>query len=190
MKYVIKYLPTEDNIVDGDKVLGPTRGIHDAQDDCSVRGCKKMKHFLCDKDIQVDDRITFSDEGKIKVGKLLKLKPSVRFPDRMQFLVEFDTEHEYEGEMIKDTEAFFADETYPLKIVAEVSPNAIGYVLDGDEFNGDEIELWAVLDRKGEYPDFAKFLLEPYLKNKKRKLFEGEFSHVEAKIIGPCGHFH
>ena len=50
-----------------------------------------------------------------------------------------------------------------IKVIGEISPDALGYVKEGDEFDETEVSIYDVLNK---------------------------ISVLGIKIKGPCGHFH
>ena len=61
-KYFTKYLPVEDKIKENDKALNPGNGKVVTVNEACLKNLvdddwKKVKLFLCDKDIQVGDKV-------------------------------------------------------------------------------------------------------------------------------------
>lgn len=109
-QYFTKYLPVEGNIFPKDKFIHTLYEgvIHTNEDVTPLKehpDYKKVKLFLCSRDIQVGDELTHIRTGlktKKQLGKSLS------------------------GEWIK--------------VIGEISPDALAYVKEGDEFDENEIK--------------------------------------------------
>lgn len=142
--YFTKYIPVEGEIKEGDifvfqdndppeifKCSGLTDDTHlkVASDnewgygDWAKCYSRKVKLFLCSKDIQVGDRVR--RDGMIGEGILQK-------PNYVQY--------EEVGVLDPSIEFF--------KVIGEVSPNALTFVKEGDEFTEDQISIYDVSHRE------------------------------------------
>jgi hypothetical protein len=127
---------------------------------------KKVKLFLCSRDIQVGDKVKF------------KLSPST---------VEVDAECmeriDFQSTVVIKDGDFKVHTTCPdqfnmcYKIIGEISPDALGYVKEGDAFDENQIKLHKIC--KG-VPNLGLCVLSKCC----------EFFDAVYKIKGPCGHFH
>jgi hypothetical protein len=117
--YFAKYLPVEGEIKEGDLITGGNCIFVVPYDSSQYKirsSDKKVKLFLCSRDIQVGDKVT-GENGT--VGKV-----SQTFGEDK--VVSFNCD--WEGD--KPNNAF--------KVIGEISPNA-KWVKEGDEFDEDQI---------------------------------------------------
>jgi hypothetical protein len=111
-QYFAKYLPVEGEIKEGDLISGPT-GLVYATPLEYTSAFKKVKLFLCSRDIQVGDKIkSTQDERVLTVNK-------IKINDR--HTIYYDKNKHWFSEL----EAF--------KVIGEISPDAT-WVNEGDEF--------------------------------------------------------
>lgn len=150
--YFAKWLPVEGEIKEGDWVLSAHKdpNLSDYlyhligeelalyQRDCKYYPGKKVKLFLCSRDIQVGDKVWSQDKG---------------FFEADQMLININTN------------AAVSFKYPPIKVIGEISPNALSFVKEGDEFDKEDISLPSTTKRLSSIPWFVM-------------------------IKGPCGHFH
>lgn len=134
-KYFAKYLPTEGEIVDyfvaPDGQLGLMyNGLKEfAGMKEYLANCKPAKLFLCSRDIQVGDNVTFFDE----VNK------------RDELVVE--SLHEGGGVLKKPTVTVVAPNSQIFKVMGLISPQAL-WVKEGDEFEEEDWDDFSDEDGK------------------------------------------
>lgn len=119
--YFAKYLPVEGEIKYGDKVTVPELGIADyiLPESAKVpRGWKKVKLFLCSRDIKVGDKATVEwENGDIEVNKEI-------------LMIEED------GKIYHFSDGWCYKEL-AYKVIGEISPQ-VTWVKDGDEFSDED----------------------------------------------------
>jgi hypothetical protein len=136
-KYFAKYLPVEEPIKKGDTYyFGPAEEVLICQDEeeaerCNThtvikRGSKKVKLFLCSRDIQVGD--TFKSNQGLKYEEFFEGKVSKIDGD--------DIYTEVERVPFSYSTLIVIEGWY--KIIGEISPKA-KWIKDEDEFDEDEI---------------------------------------------------
>lgn len=185
MKYFAKCLPIEGEIKEGDHILiNNIIGIVGSAVEF-FEGCKKVKLFLCSRDIQVGDEIKamwYFNDGSLSYqwgivtgdGADNELVPlpnywNVKIPTKTEKRIfkKGDLFGKSTGEMIDVFMVKELPKEYSFKVLGEISPEAT-WVKEGDEFE-----------------DFQL-----------RKVFENNifdktvFDTGIYKILGPCGHFH
>lgn len=114
-KYFTKYLPVEGEIREGDFYLNSVGGISQAKCELDTplanKYNKKVKLFLCSRDIQAGDKIwhefsnTFVEIGQEYIDTMTEEKQKISF-----------------------------------KVIGEISHNAV-WVKEGDEFDEDEVNI-------------------------------------------------
>lgn len=137
-KYFTKYIPVEGEIEEGDYYFDGTLLNQKLSSESWRVGksWRKVKLFLCSRDIQVGDKI--KDEGDLSQ--------------------EFELNNEYYLRLYKEKGC-----TNHFKVIGEISPDAISYVTEGQEFE----------------------------ESKVGRCFYGDTCPGgKVKIKGPCGHFH
>lgn len=132
--YFAKYLPVEGEIKEGDMYWfngSPTELRKDNNDAHGMCSCKKVKLFLCSKDIQIGDKFVNPRWGLLG------------FQEHVCTNIEMGSgENFYPKEMIiwfKEGSVNFwlpLDKCY--KVMGEISPEAI-WVKEGDEFDEGDI---------------------------------------------------
>lgn len=134
--------------------------------------------------------------AKEQDGKLLLCKPKIEVGALAKWSTLFNywnqiTEVNLIEEYIKlegDDERLYIDDCY-FKVyepIGEISPDAYGYVKDGQRFDESEVELWAIVNSISTgYKDMV-VLLSKWLNH---KYTDNQYT-VLCKIKGPCGHFH
>lgn len=152
-KYFVKYLPVEGEINDGDYWI--RNGI--VSNEIVAHGicdCKRVKLFLCSRDIQVGDECYHT--------KYLNLGKWALKEGGIQDCVDWHGEN--------------VDESHLFKVLGEISPEAI-WVKEGDEFEEDDIQQATKLYYwKREYTiyDFQKFFDKSLSKTCSHFTYEGE----------------
>lgn len=120
-KYFAKYLPIERDIPEwmlkqSEQLAREIRG-EDVQHE------RKVQLFLCSRDIQVGDKVTFFD--------------GVNMRDKLVV----ESLHEGGGVLKKPTVTVVAPTNQIFKVIAPITPQAL-WVKEGDEFEEEEIEYW------------------------------------------------
>lgn len=70
------------------------------------------------------------------------------------------------------------------KVIGEISPDALGYVKEGDEFGEDDIRIGA-----GSIMN-ARFHFVPFEGDDQKEWFPNNGWELYTQIKDPCGHFH
>lgn len=130
MKKFAKYLPVKGEIKKGDYFYdGSENGVFQAQIDMEQKGgCKKVKLFLCSRDISIGDKVR-RPSGFSERPDLEFTVNSIGERDGKKLYKEGDENYHTKG-----TE----ENTY--KVIGEISPDAI-WVTEGMEFEDDEINI-------------------------------------------------
>lgn len=166
MKYFTKYLPVEGEITDVGVAYKSKKFPHLEAKYSSAPWKKsvmdfyeieKVKLFLCSRDIQVGDKIKFHQtKDEYKNGN-------------------YNIDGEVEGVEKNIVHVRINDFTIPvpynycIKIIGEVSPDALSYVREGQEFTEDQVK-------------FSHLPYEiPKSERKGKEIYQ---------IKGPCGHMH
>lgn len=121
---------------------------------------KTMKYFC--KYLPVEEEITKPTKQKLQLFKLFLCSRDIQIGDGM--VMECLTNGNYEIFQIDTLNDIFPDmikEGSQFKIIGEISPDALSYVKEGDEFDENQV-IYASVDYIG----------------------------WRYKIKGPCGHFH
>jgi len=145
-KHFVKYIPVEGEInpddwmmdsfgnifkcksKEGNKILGTAYLTY-------VEGePKKLKLFLCSRDIQVGD-ITYVNIYEDFLGKT----------DNKTIKIENSPSHLPDGLMCYSEDGYYEYLKDCIKVIGEISPDAV-WVTEGMEFDEDEIQLWATCD--------------------------------------------
>ena len=185
-KYFAKYLPLKNKIIqDGDLIMHPTTGNRMiATKDMGLgyltvnTDWVAIKLFLCSRDIQVGDKVKTcqTKDDYYRDNPILTSYPAegivVSEDTKYVWNIKYTTN---EGEYVLPI-----PKNYCIKVIGEVSPDAT-WVKEGDEFDEDEVELWA-------RPISNHYT--PYRPLKKEHWFDGTKRESFWKIKGPCGHFH
>jgi hypothetical protein len=170
--YFTKYLPVKGEIKHGDKVIYNLGEVVDYVVPLNTDNLKKCKLFLCSRDIQVGDAYYWGNAPKA---------------------CEFHHLH-CSGEEIMDGSEY--------KIIGEISPDALSYVEEGQEFEEDQVRMrYISKDVWGE--GFEYYLsLSIFFKVKEEKNIRSisdRINHIGdpkglfytgVEVKGPCGHFH
>lgn len=181
--YFAKYLPVEGEIKESDKYIATTQdamklfpNVLVAKKDSYILlgyqgNFKKVKLFLCSRDIQVGDKV-YRNDSKINESFIVG-----------SFLMSGETRTGWyaEGFAInpkKKLQGARGIRNYG-KIIGEISSEAT-WVTEGDEF--DEDELQSVWRRKEGHVEYLPLFSKPSSPNKKKENW--------IRIKGPCGHFH
>jgi len=147
MKYFAKYLPVDGEIKEGDKWWDGTNICDDWDSKEAWNTCngKPVKLLLCSRDIQVGDECYIAGRNFL---------PPTYLATQMDFSAKYESIQMLKG-------AF--------KVIGEISPDALSFVTEGDEFDEEEI----VVSRKP---------MKKYIEN-------NPYCKI-VNIKGPCGHFH
>lgn len=143
--YFAKYLPVGGDIQKGEKYFNRRRNeidicISNENGKASIElGDKKVKLFLCSRDIEAGDQIYLTKEAldsyNLDVIKYIKLPLTTK----CMKVVDSDIWVEIEGEKY-ECEAGL--NTTCFRMIGEISANALNYVKENDEFDQDEIILF------------------------------------------------
>lgn len=166
--YFAKYLPVEEEIKEGDwiiftNLLGERVPIQwlGGGDEKSRQSmfayAKKVKMFLCTRDIQVGDKVLhLPDTNPELTFEVMKIEDGVAW---IKYLTH------PEGKFIGDEREWLVNSLF--KVIGEVSPEAI-WVKEGDEFDKEEVRcshIW----REGQscnannlctYPNCKKYMVK------------------------------
>lgn len=176
MKYFAKYLPVEGGIKEGDYVdIGSQVIIYSTkwQKTISKYNPKKVKLFLCSRDIQVGDTVWNGRKGLL--------------------VFEDESEGRPEGNWMH----LSAITIHDFKSIGEISPDAT-WVKEGDEFSKEEIIIVlgrtyeCLCEEPGVYRTAAQGTCEHMVDDHRGGDFcNRKTDYVKCvKIKGPCGHFH
>lgn len=201
-KYFTKYLPVEEEVKHGDIALKPAipplelnayiEQVDQHEIDLKLDGFeqfKKLKLFLCSRDIQVKDELTFFwGDGREEDGFFKrKVKALDKVGDVRKLGESGITKGHIEYEMEK--EGYFWNTDFAYKVIGEISSDALAYVKESDEFDEGDIKRDVLIkdtfDNEYEH-------LNPKGNEKIRELSDTEkiIKELPIKIKGPCGHFH
>jgi hypothetical protein len=138
--YFAKYLPIEGEIKRGDKFLAPNKKVYTATEDVVIEntGATKVKLFLCSRDVQVGDKVYWTDPEGITSGFNTAIEVN-------QDLIFMSEPH------ASETEAFPSE---VVKVTGEVSEDAT-WVKEGDEFTEDEVQ-WGAEEFSWNHPVIVK----------------------------------
>jgi hypothetical protein len=136
--YFTKYLPIEGEIKEGDKYFayGHIQTCTTTAKDLLVglnKNYKLHKLFLCSRDIQVGDKFT---RGDIAETALDIVEGDIQFKDTKN-LMQCGTDF-----------LFYWPVKECFKVIGEISPDALSYVKEGDEFDEDEVQ-WCYRESVG-----------------------------------------
>ncbi len=176
-KYFAKYLPVEGEIKEGDLVTNNVAIWEHKNSDKHKYGThKKVKLFLCSRDIQVGDKIQNIHDPLKYEWATARAKVEGHCL-RHDFIAEW-----YDPEFSDNDEdnhfAAYSSNKDWFKVIGEISPDAT-WIRENDEFDKDH-DVMPIIDKRitnfdsdmdwteAEYEDYIKFY----------------------KIKGPCGHFH
>lgn len=211
--YFAKYLSVEGEIKENDLLINPAGTYEYYRKSLDItgsiyNGCKKVKLFLCSRDIQVGDMVQeiFYD------GTLSKMYSFGKLPNINDLVIL------YNGKLHHQTRI-----ENIIKVIGEISPEAT-WVKEGDEFTEDEIKIILgskvrkefrngeiseilLFDQKDIFTNYGINHLEEWIiQDAAERWAENESSgqnygytwfwneeppfihHI--KILGPCGHFH
>jgi hypothetical protein len=204
--YFAKYLPVEGEIKEGDLHLNKLTGtIEPASKNVAANWSnnfsyndgtrflrddyKKVKLFLCSRDIQVGDKVKFQLVPNKTPWKELEVEEVYGFfgIDKTAILKD------------GDFKIHTTPDNFCFKVIGEISPEAT-WVKEGDEFDDTECE--------GYYGTGGNIIEEGKLRGKRisvifnwrldtdneilerLKIKENPEFRIIYKIKGPCGHFH
>jgi hypothetical protein len=171
--YFAKWLPIEGEIKGGDYLLYNKKTIWQAESGIIAKGApddkedgirvagtnnylfakaaQKVKLFLCSRDIQIGDKLT----GWSNKTHYTAIKEDIELFKKSGV----------------DSQIF--------KVVGEISPDALSYVKEGDEFDKEQLRL--------RFTNMHYELLSGSYDFEPEKCNE---SFMRIAIKGPCGHFH
>lgn len=115
---------------------------------------KKVKLSLCSRDIKIGD----------KVSSLLT---------DCTYFTEATKEHIISNQGVDNSNQYF-------KVIGEISPDALNYVKEGDEFDEQDLAF-------GNKAVTSEWIKEPSISNAIALVRNDTW---KIKIKGPCGHFH
>lgn len=195
--YFAKYLPVEGEIKEGDRVKLPTEfiataviengkiGWHALNNNTIghvyfLVGSKKVKLFLCSRDIQIGDKVLCPMPYQNN-----KLEEFIITEKPKNYHLDMLVGRFADGREMKEP-AYLNQSTF--KIIGEISPDALSYIKEGDEIDENHVEAWY-------YDDLHKsFLLKvgrlSVLQVDEEKWRELRGVRTIFKIKGQCGHFH
>lgn len=175
--YFTKYIPVEGEINIGDTYSCPHKGhalnlpgkplahepktiicTHKIGEGMLCKDCYKIKLFLCSRDIKVGDKVY-----------------APNYKSGTDILEEEQPDPWYVLENLYDVKNFQNQSSF--KVIGEISPDALGYVKEGMEYNREDIKPFYLL-AGGECEYLEGHDPERWLK------------HSYYKIKGPCGRFH
>lgn len=155
-KYFTKYLPVEGEIKNGDKAQYNTGEIISYDAPVNTDNLKRVKLFLCSRDIQVGDKVYISPSSS------------------------------YEVSSINDGFIYFGPMSIrgkvgkSFKVIGEISPDALSYVKEGDEFEDKDLKFYLLKEEFRATMDLKTI-----------KSFVGNSGKNTGVLVkGPCGHFH
>lgn len=172
MKYFAKYLPVEGEIKETDthffnvkdnKLWSFKNHKHEnviELQEVYVDEYKRAKLFLCSRDIQVGDKIRYFENPFVEVEWTKH--------------IDFSKSNTYTG----------ADKPDAFKVIGEVSPDALSYVKEGDEFDEGQVNIilgYPIVTGQEKYYDTE---YECYMQRDVYKYI------ARCQIKGPCGHYH
>jgi hypothetical protein len=187
-KYFAKWLPVEGEIKSGDLAIdaqiAPKQGLtyqggdqwlNSFGDTVTLPQWKtrfhfvKQKLFLCSYDIQIGDEMiidipSIPSHGEKRICKHV-LPPATIIGETEPTYHLNDT-----GAHLKHGECF--------KVIGEISPDALSYVQEGDEFDYEELRIRA---------EFGPW---PLVRIDDPKYQHGLKDDLTIAVKGPCGHFH
>lgn len=176
-KYFSKYLPVDGDIQVGDSILDPNNNVYKCTRidniylNCSgynglvrISRCKKVKLFLCSRDIQVGDEVMDNS--------------FTSFIWKGTF-----------GDIIGNFYAANKDNTF--KVLGEISTEAT-WIKEGEKFYKDEINwLYQPEYSDVEYHSLDDYpTWKQLIKNRRGTLSAIRYFPPIVAIKGPCGHFH
>ena len=176
MKYFTKYLPVEGEIEIKKKTplvrpdgkftffnIDTPEKVKKFKESFEPKGYKPAKLFLCNRDIQIGDKITYMDkyQGTLEASTIGKYQ----FTDQ-------DGGIHY---------LHLGDEIYGFKVIGEISPEAT-WVKEGDEFEEEDVKCYKHLILK----DGSTLCSHTEEEDMSPRC---EYANV-YQIKGPCGHFH
>lgn len=177
--YFAKYLPAKGEIKDGQLGISVNGALYTHHEHLGKEYGKPVKLFLCSRDIQVGDRV-INESIRSKFDEFTVVERPEGY--NLDFHIGIYTD----GTLMKEP-AYLGS---PFKIIGAISPDALGYVKEGDEF--DEEEIGILYNFVGEDSDDELFTIDSFWKEAKR-WYHGKvpkYINPPIAIKGPCGHFH
>ncbi len=159
--YFAKWLPVEGEIKEGDMYLFGNKVFKAGNDKRYGRGLKKMKLFLCSRDIKLYDEVynPVTDEYETVVKDLYE--GGGKRPD-------------------KCTDFQEVEQCKSFKVIGQISEEAT-WVKEGDEFD-EYRDVW-YFELNGKWKYLARNSVD-WMRER------GEEIKLVCKVKGPCGHFH
>jgi hypothetical protein len=192
-KYFCKYLPVSGEIKEGDTFWNPSTSEHLSASKEMLSWnyptpniWKKVKLFLCSKDIQVGDNI----DCEYSVDRVHFHKVGEIARDAGDWGWELRIEEPNPSQPLKSrlfTE--FIPKDYAFKVIGEISSDALGYITEGAEFDEEQIKRDILIKDTfdNDYTHYHPKGDEAFIIKGSTEEFIKEYP---IKIKGPCGHFH
>ena len=175
LKYFAKWLPVEGEVKNGDMwiyrgyAMSPVDYDYDPYpQDTGEKVKQKVQLFLCSRDIKVGDKVS-NGRNEFVVERI---GGDIIMWDKT-FRDEGFLGPGYLYKQCKASECF--------KVIGEISPNALSFVKEGDEFDERDISIKTVHDN-GYKMELQQLKYVP-----KDELIKWS---ALVEIKGPCGHFH
>lgn len=183
-KYFTKYLPVKGEIYQMDMYydseLEQVLRANLPAENYALSHLKKVKLFLCSRDIQVGDK--YYDNSI--AGKRLFYTDA---ENSTSTSVEISPWEICDSEGLRE---YLKKSPNSFKVIGEISPDVLSYVKEGQKYEEDEVaHIWSMEDSPDEYillKDWEDFIIN---KQRYKKVPEYLKNGIVA-IKGPCGHFH
>jgi len=185
-KFFAKYSAVEGEIKEGDLYLQNLVGIGFLNEIRTYTGGKleardkKVKLFLCSRDIKIGDRVKSFNYPEQNEGEVVDLRTSeklVRAKDHSEIYHLADIQYPNDSSFVTAAISNF------FKVIGEISQEAI-WVKEGDEF--DEYQIWC---KNISFWGDHYVMIQPHAWKEPRPIDKG-WSDEIIKLKGPCGHFH
>lgn len=171
-KYFTKWLPvsgeiTNESIVKYESRDGWLIEPKEKMSRYATSQLQKVKLFLCSRDIQIGDRARSiqNPEEEFKISSIEMGSGENYYPKELLVWNKVDKQVSF-WRPLKNT----------FKVIGEISPDALSYVKEGDEFNVSDLSFYSE-DEHGPFEiDIAVSNWEKWI--------------TVIKVKGPCGHFH
>jgi hypothetical protein len=179
-KYFAKYVTVDGKIKEGYCLDTRTKEIvyyNGDYGDATPTYLKKVKMFLCSRDIQVGDKVCDNDDTSLFIE-------IIRVEDDKLFL-----SSEHFPSLLP--EGLFVYKNNVFKTIGEISSGAT-WVKEGDEFDEDEIQRDVLTKWYAGEDDYTEYCHHHPKGDKKFILPSDEEYITESpiKIKGPCGYLH
>lgn len=198
--YFTKYLPKKGEIKVGDILWQPGEGYTPATKDGvlykAYTGDKKVKLFLCSRDVQVGDKVFPFIRGHMDDVIVSPFHPKVYwdtrdfisgYPDEPHTVLDLNhTKNECNDAYKIRTDMGYGSIGRYIKIIGESSPDAT-WVKEGDEFSEKDV----IIDvYRGQIDDEPLWTFNGDKKESINICIKDKNFIVIARLKGPCGHFH